>query len=352
MADPFVPVFDGHNDTLLRLVLRKGTKRERSFWEEASFDHIDYPRAKAGGLIGGFFAMFTPSRLNPGEEDQRFDPRDKGNFGAIGQDRALDFTLKMGGLAHRLARTHPDRVRVALTAADVYAAVRGGPMALLLHIEGAEAIDTDFDALDVLHAAGLRSLGLVWSRPNAFGEGAPMAHPSSPDTGNDLSDAGKALVTACNRLGILVDTSHLTEKGFWDVAATTDKPIVATHSNCHALCANARNLTDKQLDAIGESNGVVGINFHVAFVRPDGKHISDTPLDLLVRHADRLIARLGEDGVALGSDFDGCQLPREIGNVAGLQKLVDAFRSAGYGDELIDKICHRNWISVLQRTIG
>ena len=125
-----------------------------------------------------------------------------------------------------------------------------GSLAAVLHIEGAEAIDPELDALEVLHAAGLRSLGPVWSRPNLFGHGVPFRFPSSPDTGPGLTDAGKALVRACNELRLMLDLSHLNEAGFWDVAALSQAPLVASHSNAHALCPCSRNLTDKQLDAI------------------------------------------------------------------------------------------------------
>jgi len=360
MADPVVPVFDGHNDTLLRLVLRKGTSKERSFFTEADFDHIDLPRAWRGGFAGGFFAMFTPSRANPGASD-KYDRNDPANFSGLNQEKALAMTLQMAGLAHEMARRHPNAVMVPKNAADIRRCVDGwagqegrkhGPVAMLLHIEGAEAIDADFRNLEVLYAAGLRSIGPVWSRGNVFAEGVPMAFPAGPDIGNGLTDAGKALVSACNDLGVMIDLSHLNEKGFWDVAKISSRPLVATHSNAHVLCQYARNLTDKQLDAVAESGGVVGINFHVAFLREDGKFNSDTPLETIVRHADHLLSRLGEDGVALGSDFDGCMLPRDMGDVTGLPALINAFRAAGYGEALIAKICHRNWISVLERTIG
>jgi membrane dipeptidase len=143
-------------------------------------------------------------------------------------------------------------------------------LATILHFEGAEAIDPQLNALEVFYQAGLRSLGLVWSRPTAFGHGVPFAFPHSPDTGPGLTDAGKQLVRACNRLGIMIDLSHLNEQGFWDVAELTNAPLVATHSNAHALCASSRNLTDKQLDAIKESDGMVGLNFAVCFLREDG----------------------------------------------------------------------------------
>lgn len=344
-----VPVFDGHNDTLLKLELGAGTPRERSFFEHASRDHIDLPRARAGGFAGGLFAMYVPSRLGEGV-NLRYDPQDPANFAEVQQPAALAFTLRMAARAFRLERDSGGDITICRNADAIRAAMAAGSLAMVLHIEGAEAIDPDFIALDVLHAAGLRSLGPVWSRSNVFGHGAPMACPASPDSGPGLTDAGKELVRACNRLKIMIDLSHLTEKGFWDVAALSDRPLVASHSNAHAVCPSARNLTDRQLDAIAESGGLAGLNFHVAFLRPDGGHRADTPLEVMVRHMDHMIARLGEDGVALGSDFDGCLVPRAIADVAGLPVLLQAFRDAGYGEELIGKIAWRNWLSVLDRT--
>jgi membrane dipeptidase len=199
---------------------------------------------------------------------------------------------------------------------------------------------------------GLRSLGPVWSRPNAFAHGVPFRFPGSPNEGGGLTDAGKALIKACNRLGIMLDLSHLNEAGFWVVAKLSDQPLVATHSNVHALAPTSRNLTDKQLDAIAESGGVVGLNYAVAFLREDGALNVDTPLTVLLRHLDYLITKLGEKGVALGSDYDGALIPATIGDAAGTQALVVAMRQAGYGDALVDRICHRNWLDLLRRVWG
>ena len=344
-----VPVFDGHNDTLLKLDLAAGTARERSFFKHARHDHIDLPRARRGGFAGGLFAMYVPSQANF-DLNSRYDPSDPANFAAVEQPRALAVTLRMAARAHRIARQSEGSVMICRSVAEIEAAMARNALALVLHIEGAEAIDPDLAALDVLHAAGLRSLGPVWSRDNIFGHGVPMAFPSSPDTGPGLTDVGKALVRACDELKILIDLSHITEKGFWDVAALSDRPLVATHSNAHAICPSARNLTDRQLDAIAERRGLVGLNFHVAFLREDGGNRSDTPLDVLVRHLDHLVGKLGEDGVGLGSDFDGCLPPRAIGDVAGLPRLIDAMRDGGFGETLIEKIAYRNWLSVLDRS--
>ena len=189
----------------------------------------------------------------------------------------------------------------------------------------------------------------MWSRHNIFGHGVPFAFPMSPDTGPGLTDAGFELIRACNRLGIAIDLAHITEKGFWDVAKTTDQPLIASHSNVHALTPVARNLTDKQLDAIKESEGLVGLNYAVTMLRPDGRDCADTPLSDMVRHIDYLVERLGIDGVALGSDYDGALIPGEIADAAGGQKLVAALKDAGYADDDLRKICRDNWLRVLAR---
>jgi membrane dipeptidase len=258
----------------------------------------------------------------------------------------------MASLLFRIERESRRRVRICRDVGDIERCLADGALAAVLHIEGAEAIDANFELLDVLYAAGLRSLGPVWSRPNIFGYGVPFRCPSSPDTGPGLTDAGKALVGACNRLRILIDLSHLNERGFWDAAELSDAPLVATHSNAHAVSPHSRNLTDQQLAVIRKSGGLAGLNFATAFLRPDGRHDNDTPLDLMIRHIDHMLEHAGEDGVGLGSDFDGAMIPAEIGSAAGLQKLVQAMRKRGFGEPLIEKLCFRNWLGVLGRTWG
>jgi membrane dipeptidase len=217
-------------------------------------------------------------------------------------------------------------------------------------LRGAEAIDADLNALEVFYQAGLRSLGITWSRTNVFAEGVPFQFPQVPDTGPGLTDAGKALVKACNQMGILVDLSHLNEKGFWDVAKVSDAPLVATHSNAWALSKWSRNLTDKQLDAIRERDGLVGMNFAISFFREDGRDDRSTPLEVMVRHIDYLVERLGIDRVGLGSDFDGATVPNDLSDVSKLPNLVTALRKAGYDDAALRKITHENWLRVLRQT--
>ena len=347
---PPIPFFDGHNDTLLKLLEAEGD-RAKLFIEGMPGNDIDLPRAKAAGMAGGFFAMFPPPlKTNPG--DVAAAPNySKGELPPeLGLADAQASTFGMSSILLQIERA--GGVAICRRAAEVRAALAGGTLAAVMHIEGAEAIDTGFDALEVLYAAGLRSIGLVWSRANAYASGVPFRFPSDAEIGPGLTDAGKALVRACNGMGVLVDLSHLNAAGFRDVAAISDKPLVATHSNVHAICASSRNLVDWQLAAIAESGGIVGVNYATGFLRPDGQWRKDTDIEVMVRHVDALVEALGEDGVALGSDFDGAMLPAAIGDVTGVPKLLQALLDKGYGEALVGKIALGNWVSMIERTIG
>jgi membrane dipeptidase len=358
-----IPIFDGHNDVLLRLYRREGTDAVAAFLKGEDKGHLDLPKARKGGFAGGLFAIFVPSPKRKDRAAGETPPQEAGNVtgSVIGSDpappevdvaEAQRTVFAMAALLLRIERESKGRVRVCRTARDIESCLAENVLAAVLHIEGAEAIDANFELLDVLHAAGLRSLGPVWSRPNAFGHGVPFRCPSSPDTGAGLTDLGKALIGACNALRILIDLSHLNERGFWDTAEISTAPLVATHSNAHAISPHSRNLTDKQLAAIGKSGGLAGVNFATAFLRPDGRHDKDTPVELIVQHIEHMLEHAGEDNVGFGSDFDGAMIPAELGNAAGLQILVQAMRQRGFRKRLIEKVCFRNWLRVLGRTWG
>ncbi len=243
-------------------------------------------------------------------------------------------------------RTGTLRVARDIEAVDVAKEDQGPPVAVL-HLEGAEAIDPELEALDTWYSAGLRSLGPVWSRRNAFAHGVPFRSPSSPDTGPGLTAAGRRLVERCAELGILVDVSHLNEAGFWDIARLDLGPLVASHSGVHALAESSRNLTDLQLDAIGASGGLVGIVFACAFLRADFADDSDTPLRLIADHARYVADRIGVEHVALGSDFDGATVPADLGDASGLPRLVTAMSEAGFKPDELAAITWENWRRVL-----
>src|SRR5713226_7101582 len=319
------PIFDGHNDTLLHLHMAERGEG-RSFFVYSEKGHIDLPRAKLGGFAGGFFAIFSPAPSQaqmmkenlvaiPGDPTQAqlmkenlvitetgYEVRP---FPAIDPTYAQQWTISVAARLFRLETEAQGQVKVVRTVDELVHCLQAGILAVILHFEGAEAIDPHLDALEVFYQAGLRSLGIVWSRPNAFGHGVPFKFPHSPDTGPGLTSAGRELVRACNRLGIMLDLAHINEQGFWDVAHLSKAPLVVTHSAVHALCPSTRNLTDRQLDAIKASEGMVGLNFEVANLREDAHMDPNTPLDVMVRHIDYLVEHLGIDSVGFGSDFDG-----------------------------------------------
>jgi len=348
-----IPVIDGHNDTLTQ-IRNAGPAETRAFLERSDRGHIDLPRAREGGLAAGFFAIFTASpdweravrpmigpdgAEVPGGRAVDLPPR-------LPRRRALAYTLSVMSDLFRLQAASEGAMKVVRTAAELRRCLEDGTFAAVLHIEGVEALDTRLETLDVFHAAGLRSLGPVWSRPNAFAHGVPFDFPRGPDTGPGLTAAGKRLVKACNRLGILVDLSHMNEAGFWDVARISDAPLVATHSCAWAL------VTDGQLDEIRDSGGIVGINFHKGFLRADGDADQPTSLTEIARHARYVADRIGVEHVGLGSDFDGAKMPEDLGDVTGLPRLLEALRGAGFEEADVRRIAWENWLRVLEETWG
>ena len=335
-----LPVFDGHNDALTHLT-------HGGLADGRGDGHLDLPRMRTGGIRGAIFAVFTPSP----DENHNPVPRDDGvrefeYAPPISHEHASAHASAAAG--RLLALERQGHIHVARTPGDLDRAHDGdGPPVAVLHLEGVEAIDEGLESLDLWHAAGLRSLGPVWSRANAFAHGVPFIFPSSPDVGPGLTDAGRALVRRCAELGILVDLSHLNAAGFWDVARLEPGPLVASHAGAHALAQASRNLTDAQLDAIGASEGLVGIVFACPFLRPDFADDPDTPLRLIAEHARYVADRIGPEHVALGSDFDGATIPAEVGDAAGMPRVLDALREAGFSDSELAAIAWGNWRRVL-----
>ena len=328
-----IPVLDGHNDTLT-------CDGHPPLADRRADGHLDLPRMRDGGLRAAFFAVWTPppGGLEAIAGDAIAPPVDH-------RDAAAFTTRAAGRLA---AVERAGDIRLARTVADLDAAHDDdGPPAAILHFEGAEAIDPELEALEHWYAAGLRSLGPVWSRPTAFGHGVPFTAPQSPDTGPGLTESGHALVRRCAELGILVDLAHLNEAGFWDVARAAVGPLVSSHTAAHALCASPRNLTDDQIDAVGRSGGLVGIVYGVRFLRADFAGDPDTPIELIARHAAYVADRIGAEHVALGSDFDGTTVPAGLGDAAGVPRVLDALGGAGFTPDEVAAIAWGNWRRVL-----
>lgn len=354
-SSKFPAVFDGHNDTVLSL-----TRTGRSFFEKSDQGHIDLPRSREGGLGGGFFAVYISDPLPPELQGKEVSPSQVlsryGDESTFPEPMELEYAqnqaLTMLGKLIRLEAESNGECKIVRTAGEIQQCMDDGTFAILLHFEGAEPLDFNGDALEVFYAAGVRSVGLTHSRRNRFATGVPFKFPSSPDTGAGLTEQGKELVRQCNRKKVMLDLSHITEKGFWDVASITDAPLVATHSNAHELSATPRNLTAKQLAAIRDSNGMVGLNFHSGFLREDGAFESDVPLSVMADHVEKLVEHAGIDCVGMGSDYDGALMPDDLKDAAGLPKLMAEIQSRGYSDEDMQKIAHGNWVRVLRETWG
>lgn len=340
-----IPVFDGHNDAL--------TSAHHALLATGSQEgHVDLPRMRTGGVRAGIFAAFVESS----EPHIDLEPQQIGADGVYARPLAARVThARAASLATRyggrlLALERAGHLRVARSTADLDAAASEphGPVSAVLHLEGAEPIHPSLEDLELWYAAGLRSLGPVWSRPNAFAHGVPFAFPSSPDTGPGLTAAGRRLARRCAELGIALDLSHMNEAGFWAVAKLDLGPLTVSHSGAHALSACSRNLTDAQLDAVGASGGLVGVVFSCYFLRADFANEPDTtPLELIVDHVRHIAERIGVEHVAFGSDFDGTTVPAALGDVAGYPRLLAALARAGFTAAEIRMIAWENWRRVL-----
>jgi membrane dipeptidase len=336
-----IPVFDGHNDVLTRddhLGIVTGRPN----------GHVDLEKMRAGGMRGGMFAVWVSS---PDAGEAKV-PRGDGVL-EFAMDPEVPYAIAKPfaeEAAERLFTLERDgHLRVARTIADIDAARLGdGPPVAVLHFEGAEAIDDALTELDTWRERGLRSLGPVWSRPNRFANGVPFVFPSTPDTGPGLTERGRALVARCAELGILVDLAHMNEQGFWDIARAELGPIVVSHAGAQAISQASRNLTDRQIDAVGDSDGLVGVVFASRFLRRDFANTGDTDLHELTRHIEYIAQRIGVDKVALGSDFDGAVIPDAVGDASGLQRVLHGLKQGGlFSDEDLALVAWDNWRRVL-----
>ena len=328
--------------------------------------HVDVPRLKAGGVSAAVFAIWVDDTYGPGTAFKR----------------AMDLI----GAVRRLADSAKD-VELVTGAEGVRAAVRRGHLAALMGVEGGHAIENSLDKLETLHAQGVRYMTLTWNNGNDWA-GASM----DASRCGGLSDFGRQVVRRMNELGMLVDVSHVSDATFRDVLATSTKPVIASHSGCRSLAPHPRNLSDAQLRAIAESQGVVGIIFYPVFLDasfhrrydevnrrlhpefdairaryPGQPGVADFEIDkfrghylenlddvdipeigLLLDHVDHAVQVMGVDHVGLGSDFDGISvLPRPMKDATSLPLLVAGLSSRGYSGSDVRKICGENFLRVL-----
>ena len=349
MKPRHIPVFDGHNDVLTRLWLSDHPDPVHAFIHERLVGHLDLKRCQQAGFIGGMFAIFLPpySYVQQHHLNKLFDQ----NASDFTQQQIEQICLEQLDLAHKLAQ-YSKNIKICTSVQNIQDCRAEKKLAIVLHMEGAEALQQNPDLLDVFYERGLRSIGPLWNKPSRFGHGLNAKFPHSPDTGAGLTSDGKDFIKRCANKKMVIDVSHMNEKAFWNTVDILQQPIVATHSNSHALCPQARNLTDPQLKAIRESKGMVGVNFDVAFLRSDGQRNADTSIDVILEHLEYLMDHLGEEHVGFGSDFDGALIGTELEDVTGLHRLIERMQQRGYSKTLIENICLNNWVRVLYRIFG
>ncbi|WDV46896.1 dipeptidase [Clostridiaceae bacterium M8S5] len=316
---------DLHCDTLMRCY-----EENISFWENKY--HIDLKKLKTGSAIAQCMAIFLEDKI-AGEDIKP--PR-----------QYFDNCYK---IYREILDKYSNYISEARCVGDLITNKENDRISLILTIENATLLNNEICYLDKLYELGVRMMTLVWNYENCIG--FPQSnHVEKMKRG--LKPFGIEVVERMNKLGMIVDVSHLSEGGFYDVAKYSEKPFVASHSCSRALCDSARNLTDDQLMVIGESGGVCGIAFVPAFLKKDSVK---TNIDDIVKHAHHIKDKAGIDAVAIGSDFDG--MPDrfmdglEFKDYSGMPKIAEALSKSFTADE-VDKICYKNAYRIFKNVIG
>ncbi len=304
--------------------------RIRRLGERLADTHVDLPRLIEAGVSGQFFACYIePEHVI---------------------HRPLERALELIETFYAEAAANPDRLVPATGPAAIREAGRQGKVAGVLTIEGGEVLQGNLAVLGALHRLGVRALTLTWNFRNALADGVAETR-----TGGGLTRFGVEVVKEMGRLGMLVDVSHLSERGFWQVLEEATGPVVATHSNARAVCDHPRNLTDDQIKALAARGGVMGLNAAPAFVRqgagqpgPDGRVVTAT-LDGLLDHADHVVELVGAEHLGLGLDLDGTwATPEGLADVSDLPALTRGLLERGYPPEAVRAILGGNWLRVME----
>ncbi len=315
-------VFDGHCDTIQAMATG-----QRNFRQRNQEGQVDLPRLREGGITCQIFALAV---IDPGK-------------------RTTNAAGKMLRLFDAFYREieRGDGFSLATSAQDIRTVKARGEVCAFLSIEGGEAIQGELELLRMYYRLGVRAMGLTWNHPNEIANGVDEEH--SPQ---GLTPFGFDVVKEMNRLGMIIDVSHLNEASFWNVAETSSAPFIASHSNAHALCPHRRNLKDDQLLALAKSGGVAGVVFVPPFMDPKGK----ASLERLIDHMDHIVGLCGVEHVGLGSDFDGFTAGPESGEVipdaSAFPRLTEGMLARGYKDEEVKAILGANFLRVVEQVVG
>ena len=328
-------VVDTHNDTILHLIKAppfltsdsRPLPPRRTLGEQSEHGQIDIPRIREGGVDCLLFAMYV-SPLHSAR---------------------LRRLLQMLDAFHSELDSNPDTIAFATNYDEVMVAVKEGKIAAIISVEGGEPLEGDIGALRMIHRLGVRSLTLTHFPRNELGDG------SGADSGSHLTEFGRQVVEEMNRLGMLVDISHLNETGFWDVIEVTKDPIVATHSNCKALCDHHRNLTDDQIRALVDNGGVLNLSFCAGFIKEgvgfDPEAVKRVTIEDWLDHLDHAVGLVGADHVGIGSDLDGGYGFPGLDDITKFPDLTRGMVAAGYSDKDIEKILGANNLRVFKQVL-
>lgn len=307
-------VFDAHCDTVQKICDLGGNLVENEY-------HIDINRLNLYDGYIQIFAAFIDKKsdaLPPFERCNQLVDR---------------YILEISGAYNKIAH--------CFDCDEIEAALDKGKIASVLSIEGGEALNGKIHNLHYFYGRGVRAMTLTWNHSNEISGGI------GDEKGGGLTDFGKEVVSEMNKLGMLIDVSHISEKGFWDVIEMTEMPIAATHSNAKKLCPHPRNLSDEQICAIIKNGGCIGINLYSDFLGGDSCTIKD-----VLNHIEHILALGGENNIGLGCDFDGMsRLPEGIKGVQDLYKLFDEMQKCGYSDTLINKISFENYFNLCKKIL-
>lgn len=309
-------IFDAHCDTIYELNNRNMSLDKNSV-------HLDVERMREYDTYIQVFAAFVD------KEEISVSP--------------MNHCLKLMDKYHSELEKSGGMLKAIETAADLKRAAESGGAYSILSIEGAEALEGNLSALRMYYKMGVRLITLTWNYANELADGITESR------GGGLTAFGREAVSMMESMGILIDVSHLSERGFWDVAECTAYPFVASHSCAKSLCGNIRNLTDEQICAIVGRNGCIGVNFYPEFLSDSGKcDISD-----IVRHIKYMLELGAEDSIGLGSDFDGVEcLPHGINGAENMKDIISALSDDGISQRIIDKIAFGNFYRVFYETLS
>ena len=306
-------IFDAHCDTITRIM-----KLNSNLYSNKC--HIDIQRLKKlGGFVQTFAAFIDPV----------YSP-------AYSMKRAMQIIDRF----YSELENYKDDIMLCCNYKDIEDALSQGKVAAMLSIEGGEALQGDLGALRNFYRLGVRSVCLTWNYRNEIADGV-----KDEETGGGLTPFGKKLIKEMNQLKMLVDLSHISQKGFWDVMETTTKPIIVSHSNARKICSHPRNLYDDQIIAVAENGGVIGINFYPDFLNDDGR----ATVKDIVNHIEHIISLAGPDHIGIGADFDGIEkTPEGICGVESINLVFEELSKLNYSDEVIDKLASGNFLRLIK----